>query len=477
MRPFPLLGSVLVVCVSTVMAHAAGSAVSSRAEPEEAQLPAVDPAWRARGWHAVVPHAYVLRKLLAVRTAPAPDAPIAFHLKGGTRVPVVEQGQKWWRVTWTHGRSGWVPALDVEPHAAVVLLDTHTGKVTRRLAAKGQWGAVSDGKALWSIADTGITRTSLGERPEFWSRKVAAGRDAVFPNRSLWGPERSSFYLRAVDEESGALLRADVATGEVRTLGTPPLGTLVGQTRTGDLLLRSMAGGKDRTHLYSPQLQRTLRRVSGKALAISRSGITYLQRDDELIRTSPGLQATRRVQLPTSIMGLCLSADQRYVAASYELSANDESRVEIRIMDAASLRTVVTLKLPQDNYSPYVHHMGTWSGGWWIAASGEGNTETVIRFRKSGKVLRVDDGGSPVAVSADEKAIFLANDEQILALNTATGTRRTIPLSWRRKLPTAYLPKPSAPDFPTHLVLSSLTLTPDGKTLIITEWLSGDPEG
>jgi hypothetical protein len=82
-----------------------------------------------------------------------------------------------------------------------------------------------------------------------------------------------------------------------------------------------------------------------------------------------------------------------------------------------------------------------------------------------------------MAVSADGKAIYLSTDNQILAINTVTGTSRTLPLSWRRKLPAAYLPKPSSPDFPTHLDLSSLTLTPDGKTLIVTEWLNGDPEG
>ena len=44
-------------------------------------------------------------------------------------------------------------------------------------------------------------------------------------------------------------------------------------------------------------------------------------------------------------------------------------------------------------------------------------------------------------------------------------------------LPAAYLPKPSDPSVKTHLDLSSLTITPDGRTLVLTEWLNGDPGG
>ena len=49
--------------------------------------------------------------------------------------------------------------------------------------------------------------------------------------------------------------------------------------------------------------------------------------------------------------------------------------------------------------------------------------------------------------------------------------------SWRRPLPARYLPKPADPETPTHLEVSALTLTPDGRTLVLTEWLDGDPHG
>src|SRR5947209_18843280 len=74
------------------------------AEPTEAQLPPVDPAWRQNGWHAVVPHGYVLRALAPARTRPEASAPAAFWLKGGVRVPILEQRSQWWRVGWTHGQ-------------------------------------------------------------------------------------------------------------------------------------------------------------------------------------------------------------------------------------------------------------------------------------------------------------------------------------------------------------------------------------
>src|SRR5438128_2033207 len=118
------------------------------AEPAESQLPPVDPAWRQHGWHAVVPHGYVLRGLAPARTRPEPSAPAAFWLKGGVRVPILEQRSRWWRVGWTHGQSGWMPAVDLQPHASFILIDVQSGRVLRRLAAKGEQGPVSDGRFL-----------------------------------------------------------------------------------------------------------------------------------------------------------------------------------------------------------------------------------------------------------------------------------------------------------------------------------------
>src|SRR5258708_4474420 len=121
------------------------------AAPAEAQLPPVDPAWHQHGWHAVVPHGYVLRGLAPAHTRPEAKAPAAFWLKGGVRVPILEQRSQWWRVGWIHGQTGWMPAADLQPHASFVLIDVRTGRVLRRLAAKGEQGPVSDGRFLWSF--------------------------------------------------------------------------------------------------------------------------------------------------------------------------------------------------------------------------------------------------------------------------------------------------------------------------------------
>lgn len=483
MRPFPLLGSLFALFASVGMATAASTLSAFSAEPPASQRPPVAPSWQARGWQAVVPHAYVLRKLLAVRSSPRASASAVFHLKGGTRVPVVEQGQSWWRISWTQGRTGWVPARDLEPHAAFVLIDTGTGKMTRRIAAKGQWGAISDGTALWSLADTGITRTLLADRPSFWARKVAADRDAVFPERSLWTADRSHFYLRTADEGDGALLRTNVSTGEILSFGTPPKGDLAGVNSSGELLLRDPGKGKHQTRLYSPHRQQTVRQVSAAVQAVSRAGTTYLRRNRELLRSGPDLHTTARVRLPGDVIAVCLSADERYLAASYEITEDYSSQARVRIMDAQSLRTLITLSVPAEAYSPAIHHFGKWAGGWWtvgggwVGDGGEGQMEALVRYRKNGKPLSNSVGSQAYAISPDGKTVYLTDEDKLLRIDTTTGKSRSMPFTWRRSLPARYLPRPTVPDFPTRLEVSALSLSPDSKTLILTEWLSGDPQG
>jgi hypothetical protein len=173
------------------------------AEPTAAQLPPVDPAWRQNGWHAVVPHGYVLRALAPARVRPETSAPAAFWLKGGVRVPILEQRSQWWRVGWTHGQTGWIPAADLQPHASFILIDVQTGRVLRRLAAKGEQGPVAAGGFLWSFSDTGITRTSLGEPPAIWSNPVHPDQDDSLPAESVWTPDRSAFFVRAKPNDMG----------------------------------------------------------------------------------------------------------------------------------------------------------------------------------------------------------------------------------------------------------------------------------
>src|SRR5262245_50125720 len=98
-------------------------ALVARAAPAAPALSAVESAWRANGWRAGLPHAHVIRALAAARTEPQPGAPVAFSLKGGARVPVLEQRGGWWRIGWSGGRSGWMPAADLEATTSFALID------------------------------------------------------------------------------------------------------------------------------------------------------------------------------------------------------------------------------------------------------------------------------------------------------------------------------------------------------------------
>jgi hypothetical protein len=71
---------------------------------------------------------------------------------------------------------------------------------------------------------------------------------------------------------------------------------------------------------------------------------------------------------------------------------------------------------------------------------------------------------------------YMVRKKDILALDVGTGKARSIPFSWRRPVPTRYLPQTRGAQ-PTFLDTSDLRLTPDGKTLILIERLNGDPNG
>src|SRR5438067_7257495 len=110
----------VLVSVARIAAAALLAVTPAKARSAARWLPPADPAWGREGWHSVAPHASVLRPLAAARERAEDGAPALFWLKGGTRVPVLEQRESWWRVGWTEGRSGWMRARDREPHASFV---------------------------------------------------------------------------------------------------------------------------------------------------------------------------------------------------------------------------------------------------------------------------------------------------------------------------------------------------------------------
>src|SRR3954465_15047624 len=107
----------------------------------------------------------------------------------------------------------------MEPHASFTFIDVATGHVIRRMAAKGQMGVVADGRYLWSLSDTGVTRTTLGPRPVVWSNGIAPNAMGDLPAVSAWTPNGRLFYLRA-DAPKGQRLAEVSLAGDTRFTNT-----------------------------------------------------------------------------------------------------------------------------------------------------------------------------------------------------------------------------------------------------------------
>jgi hypothetical protein len=454
----------------------AGSSAHASPEPTEAQLPPIDPTWRQNGWHAVVPHAYVLKAVAPARVRPEPNAPAAFWLKGGTRVPILEQRSKWWRVGWTHGRSGWIPAADLQPHAAFILIDVSTGRVIRRLAAKGEQGPVADGRFLWSLSDRGITRTSLAEPPAFWANPIRPDRNGSLPDESVWSPDRAVFYLPRTSEEAAPLLEFSARTGTVRRTNCPAGLTLKEVDPRGRLFLV----GENHLWRRSSAPNQQPRRARGDTfLAAAASGSIYavinrsLERGKpaaELVRYDPALTPKARASVSDEVACGCLSPDGQTLGI-----CRGNAAVELRRAD--TLAPIVTLHPNPDFDGQFASAIADNSRSWWTLAGDAGNGTTVIRYSRQGRRIRTWESDGPGIMAPDGRHIYMAQASSILAIDTANSTVRQMPYTWRRPLPARYLPPPSDPDTTTHLDISRITLTPDGRTLILTEWLNGDPAG
>ena len=425
----------------------------------------------------MVPHGYVLRRLAPARLRAAANAPVAFWLHGGTRVPILEQRRDWWRVGWTHGRSGWMPAVELQPHATFVMIDAQTGRVLRRLAAKGEQGPVSDGRSLWSLSDTGITRTSLQAPSAFWSNPVRSDREGSLPEESVWTPDRSAFFLRAGSASVEHLIEVTIATGVVRRANCPSGFSLKGVDTKERLLLL----GKGQIWLRSTRGSQKIKRAPGDEVSIvARNGCIYasLRHDrpnreptGELVRYDPDLNAKTRTDMPHEVLSACLSPDGRTLGVCVGGAAVDLRRAD-------TLGRVLTLHPNPEDTGQFVSAITGGIHDWWTLAGGsEADGTTVIHYTRQGRRIRTWESDGPGIMTPDGRRIYMARESAILSIDTVSGTERQIPFTWRCPLPRRYLPTPSDPDSPTHLEVSALTLTPDGHTLILTEWLNGDPAG
>ncbi len=455
----------------------ATTASHASAEPTEAQLPPVAPAWRRNGWHAVVPHAYVIRALAPARIRPEVSAPAAFWIKGGVRVPILEQRREWWCVGWIHGQTGWMPAADLQPHATFVFIDARTGRVLRRLAAKGEQGAVSDGRFLWSFSDTGITRTSLGEPPSIWSNPVHAGQEDSLPQESVWTPDRSAFFARAKSDGNGPLVRVSTGAGTLNRIGYPGRYLRNVHADAEGRLLRAV--GPD-LELYDLGTGHKIR-TAGRLLCIAQdrsiyAGVKSPDGKPDLIHYDPDLRPLARLKLKDNLRSGCLSADGRILALA------DEGGIPTELRRSDTLARIATLHHGSEN-GPCPLALATGVGGWWIIGSGEQDPYAldalacVTHYTRQGQLIRTWEGANvPAVMSPDGRHIYMPRASDLAVFDTEQGTSHHVPYRWRRPLPRRYLPEPSDPDTPTHLEISALTLTPDGRTLILTEYPNGDPE-
>lgn len=459
---------------------AAPSALEMAIEPGPGRLAPVPRAWSRQGWKPVVPHAYAMRRRVLARARPTAGAPAVFSIPGGMRVPVVEQGRDWWRVGWTRGRSGWVRAPLLEPHASVVLIDVRRGRMLRRLAIKGQGGLVPDGRALWSVSNSGLTRTLLGPRPVIWSYPVGGDQFGSLPWSSAWTADRRRFVY-PVEQEKGEILAAvRPEAGAVQLTSTRVHGRVLHLGAAGRVLLAQggMHQAGEGAVLVDAERDRELSRAPGSLVASSRSGASYLSTGTELVRYDESLRPSARFASGAPVEGAALAADGRTLAVALPAEPrNGEPGHRLRLLDARTLRRVAALRAPRKMTLPEILiFTGDRRGGWWAVVTGEGEgTATLYRFDPRGRPHRVAAECSAWVGDPATGSLYVARNRDLLIVQGRSGRLRRVPHAWRHPLPRRYLPRPSAPEFPTHLEVSALTLSPDGRMLVLTEYLNGDP--
>jgi hypothetical protein len=219
--------------------------------------------------------------------------------------------------------------------------------------------------------------------------------------------------------------------------------------------------------------------VFGGQAVVTKGGSTYAylksaRKTGELIRYNRNLKPVARLRLAEEVSSACLSADGRVIAL---LHLGDD-HIDVRRAD--TFASLLTLHAGMDQEGAYLAAVESGPDGWWIASEGDPSQYSayVTHYTRRGRPVRSwHSDTSPVIGSPNGRAIFMPRSSDLLAFDTTRGTVRRIPYSWRGPLPRRYLPKPENPKTPIHLYLSAMTMTPDSRTLILTEWLNGDPAG
>lgn len=457
-------------CVAIVPLTAGAARRVTGVEPGPEHLAPVDPAWKAAGWRAVAPHAYVTTKLLVVRVAPEATADISYRLKGGVRVPVLEQRRDWWKIRWTNGRTGWASADAFQSRATVLLLDASTGQLRRRLAVKGQWGFLSEGNRLWSFANTGLTRMELSEPPRFWAYPVTQDPDGNLPSDGLLSPDRSTLFFPAREPRKWSLGRVDTNKGKVRLINAPRgrleafashgSGLVFRRKTTSSLV--DAASGKQRS-------------LSGELLAIGRDGNLYLRRGGTLLHTDRAGKTRAQAQLPKNFRSATMTADGGSLAICYDIHLGDNFHVRdtrLRLLDPTTLRKSGGLALSEDGDRIETVLHGEW--GSMVVSSGDGTLSTLTRYDNKGLEAGQWDATAGFDFDATRSMAFVAGENGLHSVPMGSGKGQDWQLSWRRKLPEGLLPNDPQTGVEVRPEISHITLSPDRKTLIVTERLAGD---
>jgi hypothetical protein len=458
-----------------------GVALPARAEPPKAVARAapggVDAAWAQNGWRAASPVAYVVTRLAAAREAPTTAAAPRFWLKGGARVPVLEQRGDWWRIAWSGGRSGWVRAADLEAAASVVMLDARSGRLVRRLPGRDAWPVTPDGAALWAVSDTGLARLLPGELPALWLRAPGGPGESTSPGETVWSPDHRQAATRLYGHNSANRLAIlETATGTIR-LATGPEGELSRLDSQGRLLIAQSSEAASQALLYDLGPRQTVGQCPGQLRAAAKGGAVYLTCGRELVRCDAALQPGPRLTLPADPQSVCLSGDERVLAVCAGSWKKGKADFRLTLFDAASLAKIASWPVTGREPQTQILALAGGKGGWSIVASDEGGLPSLTRYTPQGRALRRWEAPSVWAVSPDGSAIYLARQKDMLVVQTGDGSALSIPLTWRRTLPASYLPKPSDPGIRTRFSTSAMRFTPDGRTLVLTEWLNAEPDG
>src|SRR5438067_2319227 len=108
---------------------------------------------------------------------------------------------------------------------------------------------MANGSALWSLADTGITRMLPGAEPEIWSQKFPATRDAPLSLLSAWSRDGQTLFVRTAD--SGPKMAAvDARTGSVKILLRAGDGEINGIDAQDHVLISQTRGDEQHTLIY-----------------------------------------------------------------------------------------------------------------------------------------------------------------------------------------------------------------------------------